>query len=139
MEAGRELDALVAEKVFGLVRCTADSHRGSDGATCYALPESPMMGGELRSYSTDIAAAWEVVEKIHALGWCSTLSALPDPSIIRYEMDFDKPPLIDSHHTKVYAIAATAPHAICLAALKAIAPAGPPSVDPRASSGAPQP
>lgn len=83
LKPGRELDALVAEKV---------------------------MGGELRPYSTDISAAWEVVEKYK---W-----AEPE---LRYS---------DEQHCWVFSLhkasgypnecGDTAPHAICLAALRAV-------------------
>lgn len=59
MEAGRELDALVAEKVMGWNVCgTADNDRAgiAPGQTASAVRIPP--------YSTDIAAAWEVVERI---------------------------------------------------------------------------
>ena len=49
MESGRTMDALVAEKIFGKVK---DSWH-------YKLT--------LPNYSTDIAAAWGVVEKIIAI------------------------------------------------------------------------
>lgn len=38
-EAGRELDALVAEKVMGLVRCRA-SHHLKEGGYCHANPDT---------------------------------------------------------------------------------------------------
>lgn len=71
MPAGRELDALVCEKVFGYLVNRPDS-----GAEMRAFRiDGPVvrfeihgMGGELTTqiphYSTDIAAAWEVVEKL---------------------------------------------------------------------------
>ena len=51
MEAGREMDALVAEKVMGL------SYILFDGTDPHQEELTP-------HYSTDIAAAWEVVEKL---------------------------------------------------------------------------
>lgn len=45
--AGRELDALVAEKVMGIGKLEFDAYYGPQ-----------------HRYSTDIAAAWEVVEKL---------------------------------------------------------------------------
>ena len=61
---GRELDAEIAERVFGLVPCRAAMHRNGDGLPCHAQPDSPMHGGETPSYSTSIADAWRVVEKM---------------------------------------------------------------------------
>jgi hypothetical protein len=70
LKAGRELDALIAEKVFGFVPCTHEAHDAAgDGWLCFALPESPDQGGECRSYSTEIADAWLIVEKLCADGW----------------------------------------------------------------------
>ena len=58
MKAGRELDALIAEKVMGW-RLQAEPY------TCWNLPD-----GDQRIYtpnfSTDIAAAWRVVEKMRS-------------------------------------------------------------------------
>ena len=80
MEAGRELDALVAEKVMGLSKddwdppcfwqhstddCEKDSVIGWMG-WCYNCGTMVAeVGVEPRYYSTDIAAAWEVLEKLH--------------------------------------------------------------------------
>jgi hypothetical protein len=54
MEPGRELDALVAEKVMGWTKVGENAW------------EAPNIKGYplLPRYSTDIATAWEVVEKI---------------------------------------------------------------------------
>ena len=59
MPAGREMDALVAEKVMGWSRGTyhsdgVDYLRDPEGTSHLNVPQ----------YSTDIAAAWQVVEKI---------------------------------------------------------------------------
>ena len=74
LPAGRELDALVAEKVMGQVPCDAwrpftalppqwMKDKGECGhAACFPAQMGPA------AYSTDIAAAWEVVEKITAPG-----------------------------------------------------------------------
>lgn len=68
MPAGREMDALVAEKVMGLVPCRAESHTEGHPLymprPCHAQPDSPDMGGETAMYSTSISDAWEVVEKM---------------------------------------------------------------------------
>jgi len=59
---GRELDALVCERVFGLVRCRGEKHDASYPNTyCYAATDSPTEGAEARCYSTEINDAWEVV------------------------------------------------------------------------------
>ena len=58
MPAGREMDALVAEKVMGW----ADIN--SNAALVGGLCDDKRNWKPLPFYSTDIAAAWEVVEKI---------------------------------------------------------------------------
>ena len=102
------------------------------------------------AYSTDIAAAWEVVEKMREYGWGSyglTIAIVPQPSGMQdgtgaqvgYEIKgipemqacvdqggfFRKPRysptgLPDDYMDDVIASAPTAPHAICLAALRAV-------------------
>lgn len=121
MPAGRELDALVAEKVMGWTACDAneayprwmhgdpgdefaEAGRGRGCApltTAWRVPYS--------RYSTDIAAAWEVVEKVRGdrdvwLQWDSETSI--------WGCQF----FSGGHEC----FADTAPLAICRAALKAV-------------------
>jgi len=90
MSPGRELDALIAEKVMAWSRPV--KHEGC----LMQLPPNSSKGepySEAPNYSTDIAAAWEVVKKLRSMGLVihdSFISVDPD----------------------------SAPHAICLAALK---------------------
>lgn len=104
MNPGCALDALVAEKVMGwkstgmLELSVTDEEPWLDENQCekWCTPK----------YSTDIAAAWKVVEKFSsrfsmsrdALGWHANMT-----------------PFVGGD-----CIADTAPHAICLAALKAV-------------------
>lgn len=103
MPAGRELDRLVAEKVFG---STAPHH---------IMPEY-----DLPPFSTDMGAAWEVVRRMAERGFplwhLGALVTLGEPSENSVFCQFAKgwPP------TWVRAEAETAPQAICLAALKAV-------------------
>ena len=87
MEAGRGLDALVAIEVMG--RHPDDLDR----------PYPP--------YSTDIAAAWEVVEKLSA-EWSFTLAR---DTKDWWDAEF---------YADTFAKAPTAAHAICLSALNAV-------------------
>jgi hypothetical protein len=103
MTPGRELDALVAEKVMG---CLSGVSVLDDGRHCLWINRHWV---DLLPYSTDIAAAWEVVEKLTRSGWYFELRA---PN---YLASFFRG--IDSHCESIEA--PTAPHAICLAALKA--------------------
>lgn len=106
MNPGRELDALIAEKVMGLEIV----HLGE--------PSKPFVKNftgtsEPTEYSTDIAAAWEVVERLkdseHAFG---------------FELTQDQGELCEwlayFGEGRFKAESETAPHAICLAALKAV-------------------
>jgi hypothetical protein len=56
MPAGREMDALIAEKVMKL-KMEGSHHYWMNGAGAVA---------SIPRYSTDIAAAWDVVEKINS-------------------------------------------------------------------------
>ena len=104
LQAGRELDALIAEKVMGY-ECVCDEepadcpiHAKED---CYTL----------RPYSTDIAAAWVVIE------WCRTnLNLLT--TCIEWKECWD---VTFSDGVNCYgAVAETVSLAICRAALKAV-------------------
>lgn len=60
LAAGRELNILIAERVMGLIpHQESEPH---DGGTCYD-PEMPPR------YSSDIKAAWRVVEKLDEHGF----------------------------------------------------------------------
>lgn len=74
--AGKRLDAWVAEHVMGW-RPLALS-RDFDGNF---FPE------DAPNYSTDIAAAWQVVEKMRADGWHYSIGSLPG-GIIRVNFSF---------------------------------------------------
>lgn len=100
LQAGRELDALVAEKVMN---------------------DIPGKALGSRHYSTDMAAAWEVVTWLQAKGWAvwignegedgtwTCLAGPPNPNVILPEVT-----------AEIETDADTAPLAICLAALKAV-------------------
>ena len=115
MPAGREMDALVAEKVMGwrMMRGHWVPPEAAPETNILACPTSTYR------YSTDIAAAWEVVEKVNLLepygdtlwkdqrGWVFGVHDV-DGAGYAYE--------------DVTVIADTAPLAICRAALKAVTP-----------------
>lgn len=92
--AGRELDTLIAERIMGLVHCKSTYHAHDEGwgKFCFATPDSPAWGGELRAYSTEIADAWLVVEHINrnrdAIDWSEWTSAWGN--IDRIEMQSSK-------------------------------------------------
>jgi len=120
MPAGREMDALIAEKIFGKVKCQAKCHNPGvrawlDGRYCYALPGSPQDGAELLLYSHDISAAWEVVEK---MGMIMDLFYRPD--VIPKWAGNKWYCKFECHDRQGYSSAETLPLAICRAALKTI-------------------
>ena len=119
MNAGRELDALVAEKVMGYYKATPESI--GRGVRCWNK-EGDCATTEF-SPSTDIAAAWEVVEKLtknlHEVKdgeWVlDRLGYLDGQYRCWFAMNVS-----DDVRWDIFAEADTAPLAICLAALKAV-------------------
>jgi hypothetical protein len=77
----RELDALVAEKVMG---CRISDHP-KEGRVCGCPQPGPSHSEvnpcEFRRYSTNLAAAWMVVEKMRRDGWGFTLEARVGPYV----------------------------------------------------------
>lgn len=122
------MDALIAEKVMGLFPCSDPIGR-CDGAhttpiQCWASKKGAG-GSELAAYSTDIAAAWEVAQKIVDMDEDNIFNVQLSPSKfeeceveVRYwdASDPNDPVLAGPF----YLLGKTAPHAICLAALKAV-------------------
>jgi hypothetical protein len=120
MKAGRDLDALVAEKVMGMNQFP---HEPLDSmGMCHRCFRPAGLGDALPKscdpphYSTDITAAWEVVEKLDLLGewelWRHTDPYTKEPKWIVGRADYEQ--------GETYAVADTAPLVLCLAALKAV-------------------
>lgn len=108
MQAGRDMDALIVKAVFGLElqECMVGGHPpGCTGNVQYP------------HYSTDIADAWRVVEKLkpamreRLLRWQLEVYASEN-----YGACF----INSANHTFFYSEADTAPLAICRAALMAV-------------------
>ena len=143
MEPGRELDALVAEKAMGYRRVDLTPEWLGREVWCFYPGDSPLMeyswdepsgnammhrNGKdesdgtadiLPSYSTDIAAAFEIVEKLRDQHMELELSVVPKgapayPDDAQWLAGFSD----DGPTNQEWG--ATAPHAICLAALKAV-------------------
>lgn len=142
LPAGRKLDALIAEKVMGLEK-VAPHRQGFDGRSGWhddygfgdgyvrnppKWPQEPRFPEDYNfqrvpPYSTDIAAAWDVVEKLgnwHGFDFLVWRTAEAsqyhegDWQAGWYEAGFDGP------ESRASAYAKTAPIAICRAALKAV-------------------
>ena len=127
MKPGRELDALIAEKVMGWTDVHLHDGTAKDTKlTTLFYGEwvgRPRGEGALRRvlpYSTDIAAAWEVVEKMRA----SYSFQLQVPRLPLAGDVFDWSAVFFVRRTPeewgAFHSASTAPHAICLAALRAV-------------------
>jgi hypothetical protein len=113
LPAGRELDALVAEKVMGLeIEKIANGHMWfRDGVTL----RSP-----IPHYSTDIAAAWHVVEHLNAQSITVEITALvsrANRSVRHIVYTYNN----ETCMPRDQAIESSAPYAICVVALKALA------------------
>ena len=110
MNAGRELDALIAEKVMGLAGVRdGKSWLYGDNWTYHKKGVLCLVP----HYSTQIADAWQVVEKMkeHGADEHNGITIMYDEN--RWYVEFPLP-------SWEYAEAPTAPLAICLAALKAV-------------------
>lgn len=119
LEAGPEIDALVAEKVMGWKPDDDDGHawEDADGDWKAHRKDGPWMdtGEVIWSPSTDIAAAWEVVEKFSKFR-IDNHGHYDDPKL-RYMCEvYDE--ARDLHSGRVFG--ETAPLAICRAALRAV-------------------
>ena len=133
MKAGRELDALVAEKVMGWrwVQVPKDCDGLNEGR-CLApvgldeknhqwTPKGKISEYSGPRYSTDIAAAWEVVEKL-CLSVCASAPGLggkPASYWVGFA-DMSGRFLVADLNNPSVVCEETAPLAICLAALKAV-------------------
>lgn len=117
MEAGREMDAMVAEKVMGWER----------GAVCWMIPNNTpgeRIGPLIDEWqpSTDIAAAWEAVEKCLLLGYGLNIrKAFYDEEEDRWYIAVTINLKNKSSSVARFTVFdETAPLAICRAALKAV-------------------
>ena len=101
------MDALIAEKVMGDTRkplCLSSSIIGDNGVDFPFYPP----------YSTQIASAWEVVEKMRNAGFWLCLDSMVNLQADHvFRCIFRDGGIMHGGEEK------TAPHAICLAALKA--------------------
>jgi hypothetical protein len=112
---GRELDALVAEKVMGWLHTESWQ---SDGEITGTTPDYRAWVPVPR-YSTDWAAAGEVVEKVRAQmpgGWGFELE---DVGVSAVALNTWRAAFMGAD-AKWEALSDSAPHAICLAALQAV-------------------
>lgn len=119
LPAGRELDALVAEKVMQVSVCKCPSE-GDLRISAFGVDSKGWFKGcercrkeHPRRYSEDIAAAWEVVEKLKGGFSLDTDHGKPASWCVNWIVVGETPKHVVAHGD-------TAPLAICLAALKAV-------------------
>ena len=111
MKADRELDARIAEKVFEQKVVYVGGHPHlTEGNDNY-------LGGDCPHFSTQIADAWLVVEKLGEDGWSC--------NIVRHEKDdnlceFWGGKMGNKHWREIVNHQPTTPLAICLAALAVV-------------------
>ena len=134
MKAGRNLDALVARMVVGWT--WDDVSAWAPGRSRYARNLPGREWEFLPHYSTDIAAAWEVVERLrsrgissgHGFNWdlCIKVGHSDDSGWFVELFDLSSMGYCGPADTTIrwdgvdVRNAETASHAICLAALKAV-------------------
>lgn len=105
----REIDRLIAERMMGWTNLSL-------AGTRFGTTPQGRVHRIVPQYSTDISAAWEVVEQLRLLGYQGGIDwARPEPG---YECAFWSSSI--SPYEKQSSRAETAPMAICLAALKVI-------------------
>ena len=134
MKAGRHVDALVAEHIMKEPKYWAvmfgGSHYGNLTTVAEAEAVAKQIQGDYKAhlypyydepcYSTDIAAAWLVVEKLAQDGWSYNLEwkgkgrgyeFTAEGCLIRWK---------DAEHQTVHAVGDTVPLFICTLALRAV-------------------
>jgi hypothetical protein len=126
MPAGREMDALVAERVMEIrvywhhYYLTGDGKLTKCGPFLNGQDSCESVNRKVAGYSTDISAAWRVVEKMRdALGHWELAHHIDDPRKCYAEFGGEYEPYDGWHTCKGCALADTAPLAICRAALLA--------------------
>lgn len=109
-EAGRRLDILVAKQVMGWKLGRRYGNGGQEWASYREMSGVPMTVEHTPQFSTDIGAAWRVVE------------TLTDDrgSDVMWRAEFFKKRFGFESDNQFVEFADTAPLAICLAALKAV-------------------
>lgn len=115
MNAGRDLDALIHSKVMGqsidliiIKGVGLENFSLEPGSVNYV--EDVARLADIPYYSTDISAAWDVFEKLKHL----------HPHINYNDTETQYRVEFVNRDKETVAYADTAPHAICLAALKAV-------------------
>jgi hypothetical protein len=117
LKLGRKLDALVAEKVMGFRALGNATSLHPDMPALIDLNGTEVYPSQIKNYSTSIADAWEVVDKIRGPKMAMCLITSWDRS--NDSMDWLAKVEFWGTSRFEFATSSSAPHAICLAALKA--------------------
>lgn len=104
---------MIAEKIFGRKYKTIKGKGNKISLEPGAINNVTDFNPEPPYYSTDIAAAWDVVEKLKLLERFSLTLRQLSPTNTAWTLS-------DLRDGEPIAWSETAPHAICLAALKAV-------------------
>lgn len=126
LEAGRELDALVAEYVFGWTDLKDSRHWKGPGLECWRPTGPPGKIGthpggfvcEVPHYSTMLVPAWEIVEKYKERMQCMAWEPHESEWSVTIWVDLPNDKLEGGYWTS--GNAASFPLAVCRAALKAV-------------------
>lgn len=103
MKASRELDVMIAERVMN-----------------FPLPAGGANVSYPYYYSTELSAAWMIVEKLRTDGWRWVISSR-EAHTESWWVAVERPAHWEANHTsKNQAIDSSLPRAICLVALKAV-------------------
>lgn len=119
MLPGRELDALIAEKIFGLEVVRSKKGTMSIGEPDWQWErfEGTVLMNPVLEYSTNIANAFEAVEALKKAGWYFSLYDYGAGGS-QYKCVFDSDEDIITNELVCVGIGSTPAEAICLAALK---------------------
>jgi hypothetical protein len=122
VEPGRELDALVAEKVMGLTAGGVVKRTFRDPVT--GVPTYATTHNSTPQYSTDIAAAWKIVEKLSGEYYDGIEFTLIQDKSANYKHVWWAGFGRELHPIELgpskWRRGDTAPYAICLAALQSV-------------------
>lgn len=132
MEASRELDVAIAEKVMGLDNVVYRAGHFADGSPWYGASFGTGDGQQnVPAFSTDIAAAWTVVENLKqsrkmafvlgSNGCSDQISVWFNDGTWALGHQQNECPDFDDPHLLGAATESSTPLAICIAALKALA------------------
>jgi hypothetical protein len=112
VEAGKQLDALIAEKVFGWRRVEGPKFDEDESYRAYPPRGKISLWFFTRNWSTDISLAWQIVEALTIRGFEVEIKNVDAIHLVGRQW------YVEIRGWEAWAN--TAPHAICLAALKAV-------------------